>query len=643
MVTAALAATVTAARQSSPAPQTPVFTSGVDLVQLDVSVLDKDRQPVRGLTQADFTILEDGKPQKVAAFSAVDLPDVVRSATKWIRDVAPDVTTNEIDNHRIFVLVLDDATMPMDLWAIEATRRSAESFIDRMGPDDLAAVIFTMDNRGAQDLSSDHAKLKKAVNTLSRLGNVPLIVPRETKGPAQPPMVPLPACWVYVSSMQVVQRATEYLAALPQRRKTLVYLSGGMAVDVGARKVVGPLIPIDEASRKTCGADVVYAMSEAFRNAQRANVNIYGMDPMGLRTDARLGSPSGAAIEFLQTVSENTGGHAIINTNDLEPGLTQIFRENGSYYLLGYQPSNVKADGTFRRIDVKVNRPDVEVRARKNYYAPKPVNAKAPPPSPAVAAIADILPKSDLPLRITLAPFARPGEPTSTVTIALGLRRPALTERVTEEVDWLVRAFTPEGDARGSADQTTALILPVARRGSDISRFDLLARMDLKPGRYQLRISAHSTTLDTRGSVYADVEVPDFDKEPLTLSGVLMSVLPGEPIAPAEALSGVVPVIPTTEREFTRFERASAFLRVYQGGKEGPAPVSLAIRIVDGNDRTMVSQSEVLAPDRFATARAADERFTLPLTQLPPGGYLLTLDATMGKATARRDVRFNVK
>jgi hypothetical protein len=137
--------------------------------------------------------------------------------------------------------------------------------------------------------------------------------------------------------------------------------------------------------------------------------------------------------------------------------------------------------------------------------------------------------------------------------------------------------------------------------------------------------------------------VPDFEKEPLTLSGLLLSLLPGEPIAPAEALSGVVPVMPTTEREFTRFERASAFLRVYQGGKDAPAAVSLAIRVVDGQDRAIVNQADTLGPDRFATNRAADVRFTLPLAQLPPGDYLLTFEATMGKATARRDARFKVK
>jgi len=58
------------------AQQLPTFHTGVDAVQLDVSVLDKDRRPVRGLTAADFTILENGKPRPIVAFSAVELPSL---------------------------------------------------------------------------------------------------------------------------------------------------------------------------------------------------------------------------------------------------------------------------------------------------------------------------------------------------------------------------------------------------------------------------------------------------------------------------------------------------------------------------------------------------------------------------------------
>jgi hypothetical protein len=106
------AASVALARQ---APQTPVFRASATVVQLDVSVLDKDGQPVRGLKADDFTVLEDGKPQKVVAFDPIDVADVVTSTAAseaaWTREVSPDVVTNQLDNKRLVLLVLDDATL----------------------------------------------------------------------------------------------------------------------------------------------------------------------------------------------------------------------------------------------------------------------------------------------------------------------------------------------------------------------------------------------------------------------------------------------------------------------------------------------------------------------------------------------------
>src|SRR6266545_4643188 len=82
------------AAQQPPAPAPgaiPTFRGGIDIVELDVSVLGHDRVPVRGLTAADFTVLEDGEPQPIVAFDAVDLPDVAREGASWLRDIAPDV------------------------------------------------------------------------------------------------------------------------------------------------------------------------------------------------------------------------------------------------------------------------------------------------------------------------------------------------------------------------------------------------------------------------------------------------------------------------------------------------------------------------------------------------------------------------
>jgi hypothetical protein len=351
-------------------------------------------------------------------------------------------------------------------------------------------------------------------------------------------------------------------------------------------------------------------------------------------------------VDSLMIVSNNTGGHATVNTNDFQPGITQMFRENSSYYLLGYQSSHPENDGSMRRIEVKVGRPGLTARARglvESASAKKAAKAAADPASSDVEALATILPKTDLPLRLVAAPFAVPGRATATVTIALGLKQPAQADRMTDEVQLLVKAFTPEGTAVSSAEQTVPVAVPPARRGSEFTRYEVLTRMDLKPGRHELRISTHSSAFDLQGSVYADVEVPDFAKAPLSMSGVILSAAPGLTVAPAQALAAIVPVRPTTERAFARSDRVSAFFRVYQGGNGRPAPVTLATRIVDGQGGRVLEKAEAVGGESFGAGRALERTLQLPLAQLAPGEYLLSFEATRDKATVRRDVRFTVR
>ncbi|HUR21548.1 MAG TPA: hypothetical protein VMZ90_12110, partial [Vicinamibacterales bacterium] len=105
------------------AQQVAQFRAGVELVHLDVSVLDNERRPVRGLRAEDFQIFEDGKLQTVSTFSAIDIADVAEPSTPWMREVPPDTRRNDtLSDRRLFVMVIDDATAEVNPAALKATK-----------------------------------------------------------------------------------------------------------------------------------------------------------------------------------------------------------------------------------------------------------------------------------------------------------------------------------------------------------------------------------------------------------------------------------------------------------------------------------------------------------------------------------------
>ena len=599
----------------------PVFRTRVDLLQLDVTVLDKTGKPVRGLTQDDFIVLEDKQPQTIQAFTAVDIPETPPPAAVWANTVAPDVTTNEDESQRIFVIVIDDALgmglddglMP-DLWAIREMKKTVALFIESLSPVDAVALVYSNGTRESQNLTTDHARLVKAIQAY----------PEDGGGILAPSKVnPGGGCLGKKYSRNTIGAVVDHLATIPDRRKAIVYWGGLL-----------PFWPDDE-----CAGG--FSWDQILLQAQQAHVTINPIDTMGLRMHM------GASDKYRSLAAE-TGGHAVVDSNDFAPGIKQIFLENSSYYLMAYAPTHDAEDGTFRRVSVAVKgHPEFDVRTRRSYWAEKhrPTDAAAPEPPPNIAALAGVLPDSKLPLRATAAAFASPGGDGAVVAISLGVRQPAVDARTPEQVDLLVKAFTADGDERGSNTDSIAITIPAARRDADTSRYELISRMELsKPGKYQLRLSAHSSISDSRGSVYVDVEVPDFKKDRVSFSGVILnSALAAAPTAPARVLRDLTSLVPTTERSFVASDIVTAFLRVYQGGGDKLAPVPVKVTMTDSTGKSVFSATDAVGPDRFAVERAADYQFRLPLATLTAGDYLLTFETMMGKQGARRDVRFTVK
>jgi hypothetical protein len=123
---------------------------------------------------------------------------------------------------------------------------------------------------------------------------------------------------------------------------------------------------------------------------------------------------------------------------------------------------------------------------------------------------------------------------------------------------------------------------------------------------------------------------------------VLFNISPGPVVAPRDALRDVVPIVPTTRREFARGDQVIAFVRMYQGGKRPMVAVPLRVQVHDDRGAVVLDRREAVPVSQFTTARAADIRVDLPVARLAPGEYLLTLEAELPETTARQQARFRV-
>ena len=247
-------------------------------------------------------------------------------------------------------------------------------------------------------------------------------------------------------------------------------------------------------------------------------------------------------------------------------------------------------------------------------------------------------------MQITAAPFAQwiKGKPQSAVAIVVGFKQPIREspERTVENVDLQITAYDVDGRTYGNSRSRADVAIRAGATGT--AEYEVFGKIDLKPGRYQLRVAAFLTSFDTAGSVYFDVDVPDFATQAISMAGLLVSAKPSPYFAPKDLLVSLVPVIPTTRRVFAATYTVTGFTRVYQGRKGRVADVPARVTVRDSEDKVLLDRQMPLAANQFTNGRSADLQFDVPVADLQPGHYLLTVEAGTGPAVVRRDSRFQI-
>jgi len=387
-----LLAPVVLAGQAPPAgTERTIFRTETTYVEVDVVVQDRDGRFLRDLSPSDFQLFEDGAPQEVASFTLVDLPlpsDKTRAA---MRLGPPEAIDDSEPVGRVYAMLLDAPAISRLAAASSRSnlriRQLARQFVDELlTPEDRVSVTYVQHGPLlAQDLTADRLLIRGAVDRLSTpvedgLFLNPFLVNRGT-----------------LAGYRAIAEAAERLGTVNGRRRTIVWIGGSAPWNLGR---------MDSA---TAGA-MALAHRDAIRAATRNNVAIYPVDPAGLRVGRRSGIRRAAG---LRDIAHETGGLAVVNTNNFSGGFERIVRDNSTYYLLGYYPAVDHGDGQFHAIDVRVNRPGSRVvRARQRYFAPERAATLVAEalPSPAALAVAtlDGLDSRD-PLRLRTAAWTPSG------------------------------------------------------------------------------------------------------------------------------------------------------------------------------------------------------------------------------------------
>lgn len=620
------------------------FRSGVELVQLDVSVLDADRRPVRGLTAADFTVLENGEPRPIRTFSAIDIP--TRDAAPqpvWSKEAPADVSTNQIaDAEGRLLVILMDRSIPRNGISLEA-QKVAVAAVDALGPRDLAALVSTSGVYTPQNFTSNRERLVKAImqrdwSTESSIAPWRLDDATDAR------------CFCGLCVLEAVTRISDALRNTPQRRKILLFIGQGITLNLTNQAL---------SASAGCESRVKPAREKLFASLEVSGLTVHSIDPKGLFTigehttastgggmdrpgltapQVRLNALGAARSENLRNqeslavLPDRTGGRRVINTNGLTEKAAEIVRESDAYYVLGFERDPSAPLDTRRSLSVKVARKNVRAFAQRAFVTP----GREPARTAAGAASSDdaltgLLPLGRRPLGLNLAAFAGGSGQRASVRVTLNAASFAATGRAT--LDIRAVAFDQAGKEVAAAAQTSTLggTLPSTEGAAVV---DLSTHLDLDPGDYEIRVSAVEQATGTTASVFGQIVVPKFATEPLSLSDVAVE----------RGTVSAGTIAPTTGRAFARADQVRAFFQVYQGTRRTDAirPVTVRVRILDASGTLARDQSMVLDSTQFRE-RSADCRINVPVGGLEPGAYLLQIDATANDATVARKLPFAVR
>ncbi|HLG55830.1 MAG TPA: VWA domain-containing protein [Vicinamibacterales bacterium] len=683
LLLAAMGGALAAQQQAAPqAPQPPVvdqppvtFRVEVNYVEVDAFVTDAQGNVANDLTADDFDVFEDGKPQKVSSFSLVNIP--IERAERPLfagKPIVPDVQTNEHLEGRIYLMVLDD--VHTDATRTPRVKAAARRFIEQnFGTNDLAAVVFTGRSDASQDFTNNSQLLIAAIekfngrklrsSTIQRIESARVNPGTGVLEPGDD-IDQMDRAFRARSVMANIRKLAEFMAGVRGRRKAMLLIGEG--VDYNIYDATGLL--------GASASSVLLDTQDAIAAATRGNVSIYAIDPRGLTTgdedlitqSGTVGDANGQSLQSelrlsqdsLRVLASSTGGFAAVNRNDLNGAFDRIVVENSGYYVFGYYSANDRRDGRFRKIEVRVKRPGLRVRSRSGYYEArgrKPSTSTSPTSmSPAIAeALGSPLPVAGIPIKAFAAPFKGAAPNAAVAFVAeVDVNQFEFIEKdgiFSEQLE-IVNTAT---DSKGKVFPGDRQVVSLTMKPDTVARaknrgFRLVSQASLPPGRYQMRIAVANRE-GKAGSVLYDLEVPDFSKGPLVMSGVaLTSRLAAEAptVKPKDPLADYLPGPPTAMREFSREDEIVLFAEFYEnlpGAQVHSLDFKAELRAEGGRVVRSVEDQRSSSELKGASGGYGFSA-RLPLDDAEPGLYVIHVQGqarTGDQVTVSKDIQIRVR
>ena len=674
-------------------PAQPTFRTGQTLIVQTVTVKDKDGKPVEGLTAKDFTITEDGEPQAITFVEFQRLPSPASPVTvtqpgtavqpaaaspplppapaPFVAAAGPAATVQQLisvpppgdtryRDRRLIVLYFD----PSAISPLDQTRAytNALKWVDtQMGPADVAAIITFQKGavRVRQDFTSSRALLREVIQTL--------IFGDDADGDGIPDPLPGTAFGqdegefnIFNTDRQLsaLQTAVTMLRPLPEQ-KSLIFFASGLRLN---------------------GTDNQAQLRATVNAAIRSNVTIHTIDARGLVATPPLGDatrPSQGGIgmfngrfadtvnttfqrsqDSLYALAKDTGGRAMFDYNDLSLGIVQAADSMTSYYLIGYYSTHTAADGRFRRVKVSLNGGVAgELSYRQGYFADKTFAKFTAADKERQLEDALMLenPVTDIPIAMEVNYFQLNSAqyfipvavkiPGSELALARrgGAQRTLIDfiGEVKDDYGYTMQNVRDKLDMK-LTDETAAQLAthPIQYQ----TGFTLL------PGKYVIKLLARDSETGRMGTYQASFTVPNLVKE-LKRVPISSVVLSGQRVPLSDSLytvqqklevESVDPLvhdgqklIPSVTRVFSRSRDLYVFLQAYQRGATTTQPLVAFVTFYRGQAKAFETPPLAVTEGLDAKTKAVSLRFSLSITDLPPGQYdcqVTVLDPTGQKA-----------